>query len=49
MDLMALGDLSVSLLTIRNILLVALLVYANMKLSTLAKAGGINPKSQAAL
>ena len=49
MDLMSLGDLSVSLLTIRNILLVALLVYANIKLSALGKAGGINPKSQAAL
>jgi hypothetical protein len=49
MDLMSLGDLSVSLLTIRNILLVALLVYANMKLSALGKAGGIKPRSQAAL
>lgn len=37
-DLMGLGDLSVALLTVRNLLLVALLVYANYRLGGLAKA-----------
>lgn len=41
-DLMGLGDLSVAVLTVRNLLLVALLVYANYRLGGLAKA-----KSQA--
>lgn len=37
MDLMALGDLSVALLTLRNLLLIAMLVYANIRLGNLAK------------
>jgi hypothetical protein len=37
MDLMALGDLSVGLLTLRNILLIAMLVLANIRLGELAK------------
>lgn len=37
MDLMALGDLSATMLTLRNILLIALLVYANIRLGDLAK------------
>ena len=37
MDLMALGDLSVGLLTLRNLLLIALLVHANLRLGALSK------------
>ena len=37
LDLMGLGDLSVSLLTIRNLLLIALLVWANVRLTKLGK------------
>jgi hypothetical protein len=37
MDLMGLGDLSVILLTIRNALLIAMLVYANVRLGALSK------------
>ena len=37
MDLMGLGNFSVTLLTLRNALLVALLVYANLRLGALAK------------
>ena len=37
MDLMELGDLSVGLLTLRNILLIGMLVFANMRLGDLAK------------
>jgi hypothetical protein len=36
-DLMGLGDLSVGLLTIRNALLIAMLVYANLRLSELTR------------
>ncbi len=36
-DLMGLGDLSVGLLTIRNVLLIAMLVYANLRLSELTR------------
>ena len=38
LDLMGLGDLSVVLLTARNLLLIAMLVYANIRLGDLAKA-----------
>jgi hypothetical protein len=37
MDLMGLGDFSVTLLTIRNLLLIGLLVYANVRLGSLSK------------
>jgi hypothetical protein len=37
MDLMGLGDLSVALLTVRNGLLIAMLVYANIRLGALSK------------
>lgn len=37
LDLMELGDLSVGLLTLRNILLIGMLVFANMRLGDLAK------------
>lgn len=37
-DLMGLGDLSVGLLTLRNALLIAMLVYANLRLSALGKS-----------
>jgi hypothetical protein len=37
MDLMGLGNFSITLLTLRNALLVALLVYANLRLGALAK------------
>jgi hypothetical protein len=37
MDLMGLGNLSVILLTIRNALLIAMLVYANVRLGALSK------------
>lgn len=37
MDLMGLGDLSVALLTLRNALLIAMLVYANVRLGALGK------------
>jgi hypothetical protein len=36
-DLMGLGDLSVGLLTIRNALLIVMLVYANLRLSELSR------------
>jgi hypothetical protein len=41
MDLMGLGDTSVILLTLRNALLIALLVYANVRLGALAKQAKI--------
>jgi hypothetical protein len=37
MDLMALGDTSVTILTLRNVLLVVLLAWANIKLGDLSK------------
>jgi len=40
MDLMILGDLGVWLLTLRNAALIALLVWANLRLSGLAKKSG---------
>jgi hypothetical protein len=49
MDLMGLGDWSVALLTVRNVLLIALLVHANIRLSALAKAPKIQTTNQAAL
>lgn len=49
MDLMGLGDWSVALLTVRNLLLIALLVHANIRLGALAKAPIIQTKNQAAL
>lgn len=49
MDLMGLGDWSVALLTIRNVLLIALLVHANIRLGALAKAPKIQTTNQAAL
>jgi hypothetical protein len=49
MDLMGLGDWSVALLTVRNILLIALLVHANIRLGALAKAPKIQTTNQAAL
>jgi hypothetical protein len=48
-DLMGLGDWSVALLTVRNILLIALLVHANIRLGALAKAPKIQTTNQAAL
>jgi hypothetical protein len=36
MDLMVLGWLGIAILTLRNLLLVALLVWANMRLTKLA-------------
>ena len=47
-DLMGLGDLSVGLLTARNSLLIALLVYANIRLSALAKSAAAKPMSPVA-
>lgn len=47
MDLMGLGDLSVGLLTIRNALLIALLVYANLRLSAISKKPNEKIKSPA--
>lgn len=49
MDLMGLGDVSVALLTVRNVLLIALLVHANIKLGALAKSPKSPFTSQAAL
>ena len=49
MDLMGLGDLSVALLTLRNVLLVSLLVHANIRLSALAKMPSLQTRNQAAL
>jgi hypothetical protein len=49
MDLMGLGDWSVALLTVRNILLIALLVHANIRLGALAKTPKIQITNQAAL
>ena len=44
MDLMGLGDFSVTLLTIRNLLLIGLLVYANVRLGSLTKKNNLkNP------
>jgi hypothetical protein len=37
MDLMGLGDVSVTLLTLRNLFLVLMLVWANLRLGSLSK------------
>jgi len=47
MDLMGLGDWSVALLTVRNILLIALLVHANIRLGALSNAPKIQTTNQA--
>ena len=49
MDLMGLGDWSVALLTVRNILLIGLLVHANIRLGALSKAPKIQTTNQATL
>jgi len=49
MDLMGLGDWSVALLTVRNILLVALLVHANIRLGALSKVPKIQTTNQVTL